>query len=605
MCDMFTPTPPSLLPDPLVLPVAIQSFLAGILVALGFLSALAHRTLSDSPFRKAGLFGLMAAATWISFSDIAASLLHAWLVPATHPVSLVLAGATLIVWERLTADLLAASAPAQSMALGRRLTALGAGMISLAALVPWEPSYRLSTFLFGLLVALLAILTLQAGLRAHRDGLGSAKAVVVAGLAQLVCVATLGAVFAGWISRATSMAVLQFAILTFALALGWVTLSRLKDLRRATEAAQTDQLAAANRHALELESLVQMRNAELSARLSDLGDARRAAELANDGLQRALDELEQAAATDRLTGAWNRRRFEEAVLAELALAQRRRDPLSLVMFDLDHFKRVNDTHGHGAGDAVLVGLVQCVRKHLRASDSIIRWGGEEFLVMIPATHLEGALALAEKMRGAVAAIEFPGIGQVTMSLGVAQYAPGESLSAWIERADQALYGAKAAGRNCTQAAPMPERTAGALTGRTLLEVVWDETYESGNALIDKQHQRLFHLANSLMAVLTEETPMAEVSLRLESLLAHAAQHFHDEEALLRVAHYPDLAHHGTVHAGLLTRARQLQKEVRAGQLDLGKLVAFLAVDLIKGHLLTEDQNYFEHLRSVSSDAPSA
>jgi diguanylate cyclase (GGDEF)-like protein/hemerythrin-like metal-binding protein len=458
-----------------------------------------------------------------------------------------------------------------------------------------------------MLVALLALLTFQAGLRAHRDGLGSAKAVVAASLALLVRAATLGATSAGWIGRATSMTVLQLAILTFALALGWVMLSRLKDLRKATEAAQSAQLAAATRQAQELEGLVQMRNAELSARLNDLGDARRAAELANDGLQRALEQLEEAASTDRLTGAWNRRRFEEAALPELALAQRRRDPLSLLMFDLDHFKRVNDTFGHGAGDAVLVGLVQTVRQHLRASDSLIRWGGEEFLVMVPATRLEGAMALAEKMRAAVAAIDFPGIGQVTMSLGVAQYAPGESLSAWIERADQALYRAKSEGRNRSLAAPMPEHLTGAFPGRSLLEVVWDDAYESGNALIDKQHRRLFHLANSLMAVLTVETPLSEVSLRLETLLAHTSQHFHDEEALLREAHYPDLAKHATIHANLLARARQLQADVQEDQLDFGKLVTFLALDLVKGHFLAEDQNYFERLHRLenSGDAQSA
>jgi hemerythrin-like metal-binding protein len=136
-------------------------------------------------------------------------------------------------------------------------------------------------------------------------------------------------------------------------------------------------------------------------------------------------------------------------------------------------------------------------------------------------------------------------------------------------------------------------------------VVWDEAYVSGNALIDKQHQRLFHLANSLIAVLTDEGQMSEASLRLETLLAHTSQHFHDEESLLREAHYPDLAKHATIHANLLARARQLQADAQAGQLDLGKLVTFLALDLVKGHFLTEDQNYFERLHSMSGNAPLA
>jgi diguanylate cyclase (GGDEF)-like protein/hemerythrin-like metal-binding protein len=436
----------------------------------------------------------------------------------------------------------------------------------------------------------------------NRLGLGglATGALLASTLALLTCCAILWAASTRQVEFITSLIALQFALIVLTVALGRAILNRMTLQRSTTEAVHADQLVAASREARDLAEVVESRNAELSARLSDLGDARRAAELANDGLQRALEQLEEAASTDRLTGAWNRRRFEEAALSELALAQRRRDPLSLLMFDLDHFKQVNDTYGHGAGDAVLVGLVQTVRQHLRVSDSLIRWGGEEFLVMVPATRLEGAMALAEKMRAAVAAIDFPGIGQVTMSLGVAQYAPGESLAAWIERADQALYGAKSAGRNRSQAAPMPAPTAEVYPGRTLLEVVWDDAYESGNALIDKQHQRLFQLANSLMAVVTEETPMSEVALRLETLLAHTSQHFHDEEALLREAHYPDLAKHATVHANLLARARQLQADVQADRLDFGKLVTFLALDLVKGHFLSEDQNYFERLHQLGA-----
>lgn len=129
-------------------------------------------------------------------------------------------------------------------------------------------------------------------------------------------------------------------------------------------------------------------------------------------------------------------------------------------------------------------------------------------------------------------------------------------------------------------------------------MIWEEAYESGNALIDKQHQRLFRLASSLMSVLTEDRPLSEVSLCLETLLAHTAQHFHDEEALLRAARYRDPAGHAALHASLLAKARALQAEVQAGHLDFGKLVSFLAMDLVKGHILSEDQGYFSHLVAV-------
>jgi diguanylate cyclase len=596
---MAAPTP--VLPAaPTALPLALQAFVGGVLVALALLSLLAYRPLRDRLLSTAGLLGLVVAATWIAFSDLATSLLPGPLIPAIRPLTVVLAGASLAAWERVTTCLLAPPAEVRDPAPLRRRVALGALGISFLALVPWGPSFLLSRLLLGLLAALLALLTLAAGLRAHREGVGHARLVVVVSLALLFRCATLTATSLGWVSRTTNLISIQVALLALAFALGWALLSQMKELRRSTEAAQSTRQAEATGQARDLEHLVQERSAGLSERLRELGEARRAAEAANLGLQRALNELEQAASTDRLTGAWNRRRFEEAVHAEMALAQRRRDPLCLLMFDLDHFKRVNDTFGHGTGDRVLATTAQTIRQHLRVSDALVRWGGEEFLVMAPATRLEGALGLAEKLRAAQEAVVFPGAGQVTMSLGVSEYALGEELEAWVERTDQALYRAKSEGRNRVVAAPAPEFPGlEPIPERSLLEVVWEEAYASGHALIDAQHRRLFQLASSLLTVATEGRPLTDVSLRLETLLAHTAQHFHDEEALLREAHYPDLAAHAKVHANLLGRARQLQAEVQAGELDLGRLVSFLAMDLVKGHLLTEDQSHFPHLLTVS------
>jgi len=591
------PAPASALPSPL--PLVLQAFLGGILVALALLSMLAYRPLRDRVLSQAGLFGLLAAAAWIAYSGLASLLLPPGVATWIHPASLILGGLCLASWERVTAGLLSASPGARRLAHIRRITALATLVIASAAVLPSDRFHRLSEIVLGLLAPLLAVLTLTAGLRARREGLRIASALVTATLALLVCCATLWALMAGWMSSSASLTILQLALVALAMALGWAMLSRMMELRKETEAAQSAQLAIVANQAYTLEGMVAQRNAELSARLRELSEARQSSELANQSLQRALDQLEQAASTDRLTGAWNRRRFEEAVLPEIALAHRRRDPLSLLMFDLDHFKRVNDTYGHGAGDAVLAGTAQTVRLHLRASDSLVRWGGEEFLVMTPATRLEGALGLAEKLRAAVEAIDFPDVGHVTMSLGVSEYAVGEGLEEWIERTDKALYQAKSEGRNRAIAAPAPERPDVELSPeRSLLEVIWEDTYASGHALVDAQHQRLFRLASTLMSTLTESRPLTEVSLRLETLLAHTAQHFHDEEALLRQARYPDLAEHAAVHASLLSKAWKLQAEVKAGQLDFGRLVSFLALDLVKGHILTEDRAYFSHLLSA-------
>ena len=597
--DMLPPIPSSLPAPSPPLHLATHAFLAGILVALALLAILAYRPLRDRILSQAGIFGLVVAAAWVTVSGIATTLVPEYLISRIHPLSLILGGLSLAIWERITSGLLASSPGASRLATIRRITGLTTFAIAFAAVIPWKPSHRLSEALLGLLAPLLALLTLTAGLRAHREGHKTAKAIVSATLSILVCCAALWALAAGWMSSVASLITLQFALVVLAMALGWAMLSRMTELRQGTEVAQAAQLASAALQAQDLEALVEKRNAELSLRLRDLGEARRSAELANEGLQLALDQLEQVASTDRLTGAWNRRRFEEAVLPEIALAHRRRDPLALLMFDLDHFKRVNDTYGHGAGDAVLAGTVQTVRLHLRASDSLVRWGGEEFLVMAPATRLDGAMGLAEKLRAAVATVDFPGVGQVTMSLGVSEYSLGESLPEWIERTDQALYQAKSEGRNRAIPAVTPEGTAGGVSSeRSLLEVIWEDTYASGHVLIDAQHQRLFRLASALMSVLTENRPLPEVSLRLETLLAHTAQHFHDEEALLREARYPDLTEHAQVHGTLLSKARKLQAEVKAGHLDFGRLVTFLALDLVKGHILTEDREYFSHLLKI-------
>ena len=137
---------------------------------------------------------------------------------------------------------------------------------------------------------------------------------------------------------------------------------------------------------------------EDTSQLATLHRSWEASELANAELRQALDQLEQAAGTDRLTGAWNRRRFEDGALLLMAMSDRRKDPLSLILIDLDRFKVVNDTFGHGVGDEVLKSVVGTVREVLRASDGLVRWGGEEFLLMMPNATEKEALIIAERAR---------------------------------------------------------------------------------------------------------------------------------------------------------------------------------------------------------------
>jgi len=181
-----------------------------------------------------------------------------------------------------------------------------------------------------------------------------------------------------------------------------------------------------------------------------LRQARDAAEAANRELQIANAQLSNLATTDTLTGAWNRRHFEQELQRELTQSRRYGEPLSLLMFDIDHFKHVNDRYGHPVGDAVLVGLTRLVQLNLRAADTLARWGGEEFVVMMPHCNADEAVALAEKLRALLAEQAFETVGQVSASFGVALCRSDDSLQSLIKRADLALYQAKAEGRNAVR-----------------------------------------------------------------------------------------------------------------------------------------------------------
>lgn len=117
------------------------------------------------------------------------------------------------------------------------------------------------------------------------------------------------------------------------------------------------------------------------------------------------------------------------------------------MLDLDRFKSINDTHGHDCGDAVLIAVVERMQQRLRGCDTLARWGGEEFMVLLPETTLLQATSVAEALRAELHALALPAVGHVTASFGVADYRPAETLDAWLKRLDELVYQAKRAGRD--------------------------------------------------------------------------------------------------------------------------------------------------------------
>jgi diguanylate cyclase (GGDEF)-like protein len=164
------------------------------------------------------------------------------------------------------------------------------------------------------------------------------------------------------------------------------------------------------------------------------------------------EQLRTLVDRDPLTGAWNRRALFEFLSGEIARARRHRTPLAVVMFDIDHFKRVNDRYGHQAGDAVLARLAEVVRAELRGGDRLVRYGGEEFLVIAPGIGLKQAAALASRLRRMVAATRFEALPRITCSFGACAYEKDADADALIRRVDDLLYAAKQAGRNRVVAA---------------------------------------------------------------------------------------------------------------------------------------------------------
>ena len=170
----------------------------------------------------------------------------------------------------------------------------------------------------------------------------------------------------------------------------------------------------------------------------------------NAELNAVMEQLNNLVTFDQLTGAYSRRYFMEELERQVALHERHGAPVSLIMMDLDHFKSINDSYGHGVGDRALREAALNAKAELREGDMLGRVGGEEFLILLPMTTLDAAANLAERLRVALAAVslvEGMQIIRIPASFGVAELRDNEDATSWFQRADEGLYRAKAAGRN--------------------------------------------------------------------------------------------------------------------------------------------------------------
>jgi len=162
------------------------------------------------------------------------------------------------------------------------------------------------------------------------------------------------------------------------------------------------------------------------------------------------EELRFLSVTDALTNVYNRRYFTKKLKEEIDRARRSGGKFSLIMLDTDHFKSINDRFGHNAGDRVLKNIAEMIQNRIRKTDYLARWGGEEFIILLPDTPVDEAAGLAEVLREELNCMDLPGVDRVTASFGVAGFRPEDTADTLLQRADDLMYEAKSAGRNCVR-----------------------------------------------------------------------------------------------------------------------------------------------------------
>ncbi len=308
--------------------------------------------------------------------------------------------------------------------------------------------------------------------------------------------------------------------------------------------------------------------------------------------------LMQLNAYDSLTGLYNRAFIHKIILHEMSRADRYHAPIAMLMLDIDHFKQVNDGFGHLAGDGVLRHCARVLAETTRGTDIVARYGGEEFVVLLPNTTVRQAANAAERIRALMERTDWPFCGKVTISIGAAEYLPGESFEDWFTRADVALYRAKSNGRNQVVA-------CGGRDGVPMASVhfEWKSEWVSTHEQIDGEHRKLLELGNELINVSLSGKSSDKVMGKLEALLAHIVSHFENEEEILSDIGYPDVEEHKALHRDLTAKSLSLKEGYLAGNVRQSAFFSFIVDDVVVGHLEKEDSKFFPHVRGAAkSDA---
>jgi len=311
-------------------------------------------------------------------------------------------------------------------------------------------------------------------------------------------------------------------------------------------------------------------------------------------------ELVRQATVDMLTGVSNRRRFFDLAERDFLRGGRYNEPMVLLMLDIDHFKKVNDTFGHGIGDEALKQMATVCRSELRSIDIFGRIGGEEFSALLVKTDAVIGRQVAERLRKSVEKCFLTtekGLLKFTVSIGGVAFSGNQySLENRLKQADEALYEAKSMGRNRTVLINnlTVSETKDETIQTSFVRLEWNKAYECGQKQIDEQHRILFEQANMLLSAMMARQERAICEQYIEELISKISEHFYTEEQLIEVAGYPYTEDHRQIHRQLTNEALKIARRNKTGQLQITEVFRFLAIEVVSQHLLDEDRKFFSY-----------
>lgn len=306
-------------------------------------------------------------------------------------------------------------------------------------------------------------------------------------------------------------------------------------------------------------------------------------------LKKESELLKERAIFDELTGLYNRHFLDEKMDEAIERSDRYNEPLSILIMDLDHFKRVNDTWGHPMGDEVLKQTAQIAKANIRKLDIPVRFGGEEFLIVLPHTDIMGAFETAEQIRRALEVNTHTIVGKYTASFGVAEKRVDESFNSLYKRVDEALYLAKESGRNRVVSAESQENLPIAS-----VRFVWRNEWESGDQGVDDQHRELLEIANSFIFMSLSNDKFDKTLEQLEIFIEHLVNHYIYEENYFIGGEYPDHQDHVDVHNSLMEKLLELKLSYQNKELKASALFSFILDEVIVGHIIEADTLFFQY-----------